>query len=366
MKQLDRLVAVLHERGAQAVVVAPNEAIQLRSGDRTQPLTREPVTAAQIEAILGGTLPAALADDVARGERVTYPYASPAGPAAVTVEPGPRGPSLMVRAGHADADGEGESVGAGHASAPGNGGGAGAPTPSAAPSAPGPSTSGGLRRQDTARVDALLRGLLESGGSDLHLRVGQPPILRKDGGLKRDEAAPLTAETVQSLLHSIMGERDIESFRETSDADFAYEIPGLARFRVNAAVDRNGPRGERHGVRTRVVLGEAERTDPFAGRQPRQVAPLLLLRAVAEEQRLRQAVRDAHYRRVGRVRGRDLLEEHDVSHVVQACSAVLLWRGHAEEPQFPHLAKRLPREAWLAVQVGSERRDLLARELSHR
>jgi twitching motility protein PilT len=90
-------------------------------------------------------------------------------------------------------------------------------------------------------VDALLRRLLEAGGSDLHLRVGQAPILRRDGGLKREGGDVLSGDDIRGILDSIMGQRDRQIFAETWDADFAYEIPGVARFRVNAAMDRKGP-----------------------------------------------------------------------------------------------------------------------------
>lgn len=87
----------------------------------------------------------------------------------------------------------------------------------------------------------MLKRLLEAGGSGLHLRVGHPPVLRRDGGLKREDGGPLAAEDIQGILDSIMGPRDREIFSELWDADFAYEIPGVARFRVNAAMDRKGP-----------------------------------------------------------------------------------------------------------------------------
>ncbi|MBT8402314.1 MAG: type IV pilus twitching motility protein PilT [Gemmatimonadetes bacterium] len=94
-----------------------------------------------------------------------------------------------------------------------------------------------------SRLDGLLRTLVESGASDLHLRVGQPPILRKDGTLVRLEEPPLAAEALGAMHRSIMSDSDRERFQETGDADYAYEIEGVARFRANAAVDRNGPIG---------------------------------------------------------------------------------------------------------------------------
>lgn len=225
MKLLDKFIAVLFERDADALVVAPNQPVRIQSGERTDPLTRQPVTPAQIGKILNGSVPEAMSAQVARGERVTYPYQSPAGPMTVTVEPGSEGPSVVLRpAGPEDGSVAGVIQ-------PERGSDAARAVPE----------SSGSRSADTSRVDRLLRSLLESGGSDLHLRVGQPPILRRDGGLKREDVEPLGRRDIEGMLHSIMGERDKEALAEEWDADFAYEIEGLARFRVNAAMDRNGP-----------------------------------------------------------------------------------------------------------------------------
>jgi twitching motility protein PilT len=90
-------------------------------------------------------------------------------------------------------------------------------------------------------IDTLLRQLVQSGASDLHLRTGEPPLLRQSGELVRLEAEPLGAERLEAVLMSIMGPKDLAEFRETNDTDWAYEIEGLARFRCNAGRDRRGP-----------------------------------------------------------------------------------------------------------------------------
>jgi twitching motility protein PilT len=94
-----------------------------------------------------------------------------------------------------------------------------------------------------AEMDRLLRLLLDSGGSDLHLRVGHPPILRKDGQLVREEGRGMEEAEVHAMLLSTMAARDAAIFEEKSDVDYAYELEGVARFRCNAAVDRGGPLG---------------------------------------------------------------------------------------------------------------------------
>lgn len=94
-----------------------------------------------------------------------------------------------------------------------------------------------------AEMDRLLMLLVSSGGSDLHLRVGQPPILRKDGQLVREDSPPMEEPQLRAMLLSTMAPRDTATFQETGDVDYAYALEGVARFRCNAAVDRLGPMG---------------------------------------------------------------------------------------------------------------------------
>ncbi len=90
-------------------------------------------------------------------------------------------------------------------------------------------------------MGGLLRQLVHTKSSDLHLRVGEPPIFRTHGEMKRQAGERVPAEQLESMLLAVMPERNRADWRETGDADFAYEITGLARFRVNAARDRKGP-----------------------------------------------------------------------------------------------------------------------------
>jgi twitching motility protein PilT len=118
-----------------------------------------------------------------------------------------------------------------------------APTPAAA-AAPAPPSGASIAAKDAAeeRIQELLRKLVSSGSSDLHLRVGEPPIIRKSGEMMRLEGyGPLTVEEMESLIFAIMPERNRTEFRERNDTDFAYEILDLARFRANALRDRKGP-----------------------------------------------------------------------------------------------------------------------------
>jgi twitching motility protein PilT len=91
------------------------------------------------------------------------------------------------------------------------------------------------------KLVTLLKTLVQSGSSDLHLRVGEPPVFRTQGEIKRQSGVALSVEDLEPLLLSIMPERNRAEWKQAGDTDFAYEIPGLARFRVNGARDRKGP-----------------------------------------------------------------------------------------------------------------------------
>jgi twitching motility protein PilT len=85
-------------------------------------------------------------------------------------------------------------------------------------------------------LDFCLRHLIEQGGSDLHLKVPAPPVIRIDGQMHPIEGlATLTPEdTERAVLHMLDDPPKLEEFANEYEVDFAYSIPGLARFRVNA------------------------------------------------------------------------------------------------------------------------------------
>ena len=84
-----------------------------------------------------------------------------------------------------------------------------------------------------AKIDAFLKLMVETGASDLHLSTGNPPILRVHGDLQRVKYKALEDEELKAMLYEITPEEKIKQFEETGDVDFGFEIPGLARFRVN-------------------------------------------------------------------------------------------------------------------------------------
>jgi twitching motility protein PilT len=86
----------------------------------------------------------------------------------------------------------------------------------------------------------LLLHVLEKGCSDLHLTVGAHPTVRVTGGLSQlDDYPVLTPQVIQQTLYAILTQRQREKFEEELELDFAYSLPGKARFRVNLYKQRD-------------------------------------------------------------------------------------------------------------------------------
>ncbi len=89
-------------------------------------------------------------------------------------------------------------------------------------------------------IDDYLKQILERDGSDLHFLAGDPPRVRQYGELKPLGNEPLDAEMVKNTLYEIMPKLSVERFEAKDGTDFAYSIPGVARFRVNVMRQLNG------------------------------------------------------------------------------------------------------------------------------
>ena len=85
----------------------------------------------------------------------------------------------------------------------------------------------------------FLTNMIKAGASDLHLSVGNPPILRIDGKLHVVDFPPLTQDMVRGMVYSLLTSEQIEKFERTRELDFSYEIPGVGRFRGNVYFQRN-------------------------------------------------------------------------------------------------------------------------------
>ena len=91
-----------------------------------------------------------------------------------------------------------------------------------------------------AKIDAFFKLMHEQGASDLHLVAGQPPLLRIVGDMERVKYPVLDNDEIRAMIYEIAPEDKVKVFEETGDVDFAYEIPGLARYRANFFMQKNG------------------------------------------------------------------------------------------------------------------------------
>jgi twitching motility protein PilT len=100
-------------------------------------------------------------------------------------------------------------------------------------------------------VNELLKLMVDKGASDLHLKIPSHPVLRIDGALiPQDDLPPITVKAIEDIFERITVPEHRAVFLKTHELDFAYSIPGLARFRVNV-------------LRQRGTMGIAFRYVPF-------------------------------------------------------------------------------------------------------
>ena len=91
-----------------------------------------------------------------------------------------------------------------------------------------------------AKIDAFFKLMNEQGASDLHLVAGQPPVLRIVGEMERVKYKVLDNDELKVMLYEIAPEHKIKEFEETGDIDFGYDVLGIARYRANFFMQKNG------------------------------------------------------------------------------------------------------------------------------
>ena len=89
-------------------------------------------------------------------------------------------------------------------------------------------------------ITELLAFSAKQGASDLHLSAGLPPMIRVDGDVRRINLPALDAKQVKALIYDIMNDKQRQDFEERLETDFSFEVPGVARFRVNAFNQNRG------------------------------------------------------------------------------------------------------------------------------
>jgi len=111
-----------------------------------------------------------------------------------------------------------------------------------APPAPAPAQAR-RRGLEEIHLDDLLRMVVEKGGSDLHLVVGVPPIIRIDGQLTPTPFERVTPQDSQRMSYDILTDEQIQRFESTLELDFSYSVARVARFRVNLYRDKGSVAG---------------------------------------------------------------------------------------------------------------------------
>src|SRR5881296_4638928 len=265
--RIDPFVDVLLREQGDQLYLLPDEPVTMVKDGKPRKVSRQPLTDQHIYALLVEVAPSESADHIDQMTETEFEYIADRGMVRVRIVPDMgRLTAMVARVENSAAT---QSPAAGPAPAAQRPpAGAGAPAPAAPPPRPpkpsaiaaapmveAPATPSvttppaGLPGDFAATqykgaeraLGELLKKLVQSASSDLHLRVGEPPIFRTHGEMKRQATPPLSTEQLELMLLAVMPERNRGEWKETGDSDFAYEIAGLARFRVNAARDRKGP-----------------------------------------------------------------------------------------------------------------------------
>ncbi len=252
MPQLDRFLNLLVTNNATALTLSEGDVASLIIKDAPRPVMKQSLTGAQILTLVREITPPNLQHSEDTQEDVRFEYSSADGAFEVALI---KNGKVSVRIAPKSASANGAKPAA--APTPPAARQAAAPqqaAPKVAPQAPAPrsesrvetpvvETAGVSVSDDRAlqKIESLLRSLISSKASDLHLRSGSPPLLRASGEIATmaGEAA-LSSNEIDALLHAVMLEQNRIEFKEIGDTDFAHEIPGIARFRGNALRERKG------------------------------------------------------------------------------------------------------------------------------
>ncbi len=90
-------------------------------------------------------------------------------------------------------------------------------------------------------IAELLAFAFKQNASDLHLSAGLPPLIRVDGDVKRINVDPLDDRLVHNMVYDIMNDKQQKEYEERLECDFSFDLPNIARFRVNAFNQNRGP-----------------------------------------------------------------------------------------------------------------------------
>jgi twitching motility protein PilT len=232
---LDRLLAQAAKAGGKELRLVPGRRIVVLTPAGEREVQGPQQTAEGIGQLLEGVLTDAARRSLKAGRAEWDIEVAVIGAVRAFVETRPEGLTARFAFG---ADGQGATAG-----------------PAAAAAAPAPRPPSGSG--PTAEIDQLFYTLIEMRASDLHMSVGSPPMVRHDGEMQTlPDRAVLTAADTERILWPIAPERNRAEFKRRNDTDFAYEIPGLARFRCNFFRDRKGMGGVFRQIPSKIMTSE--------------------------------------------------------------------------------------------------------------
>src|SRR5437867_4431194 len=264
--RIDPFVDLLLREQGEQLYLLPDEPVTMVKGGKPRRVSRQPLTDQHIYALLVEVAPSESADHIDKMAETEFEYAADRGLVLVRIvpeqgrltavvapleqvqasNPAPPPPVAAPRPPRPSAIAAAPMVDAPAATAP-------APAPR--PALPGEFAAPQYQAAERAPGE-LLKRLVQSKSSDLHLRVGEPPLFRTNGEIARQAPPPVSGDQLELLLLAIMPERNRAEWTETGDSAFAYESAGLARFRVNAARDRKGPVAVFRVIPAQVVSAE--------------------------------------------------------------------------------------------------------------
>ncbi len=258
--RIDPFVEVLLREKGDQLYLLPDEPVTMVKDGKSRKVSKQPLTDQHIYALLVEVAPSESADHIDQMAETEFEYLADRGMVRVRIVPDGGRLTAVLAPVDSSATGAGAPAPAAQR-APAV---AGAPAPVAVPPPPAAAPPAGLPLDFAApqykgaerALGELLKALVQSSSSDLHLRVGEPPVFRTHGEMKRQSTPALSPEQLELMLLAVMPERNRAQWKETGDSDFAYEIGGLARFRVNAARDRKGPMAVFRVIPAQVVTVE--------------------------------------------------------------------------------------------------------------
>jgi twitching motility protein PilT len=234
---LERLIQQAARAGGQEVRLIPGRRIVILTPAGEREVQGAAQSAENVAQLVDGVATDAARQALAAGKAEWRIEVTGVGPAMVSAEKKAAGLTAVVRLGAGPSSGP-EPV----ASAPA----LAEPAPRRRPPS-GP----------TGEMEELFATMYDLKASDLHMSVGSPPMVRHDGEMKPLSGRPLlSAADTERILIPIAPERNREEFARRNDTDFAYDLPGVARFRCNFFRDRKGIGGVFRVIPSKIMTAE--------------------------------------------------------------------------------------------------------------